>query len=55
MINIQITDNDIFPISQLQSCSNDIAQYVNENIYACGGKTVSSVLQIYDDYRLTYG
>lgn len=56
MVDLQLTDINILPVTQLQSYANgiDIAKYVNENIYAFGGKTVTATLQIFDDNAITY-
>lgn len=56
MSDVNLSEQERVPVTDIAQYSDgiDIAQYVNENIYAFGGKSVNATLKIYDQHTLTY-
>lgn len=51
MTDVRLTDTSVDPITAIKGCEKglDIAKYVNENIYAFTGNSVTATLQLFDD------
>lgn len=54
--NISILEEDLLPIEKVEGYEQglDISKYINENIYAFGGKAVRAVLRLYSSNMLDY-
>lgn len=54
--NIQILEEDLLPIKEVEGYENgiDISKYINENIYAFGGKATKATLRLYSNNMLDY-
>ena len=54
--NIELTDEDITPISDVKSLGKDfnITKYINDHVYMFGGNIITAKVLIKKDYAITY-